>query len=204
LVWGYWFTGFLTDSRQEGQTMRFLRAAALAMSVMAVSVTPSRAAVVLLGDLGPEPSTIIGFNIPKAAGSFDYAYQLELLNKDGFSATVTNTVASAPISSFELQLWFGSIGGVLVDSAGGAGTPQSATVSVSSSLLGDYFIEFSGSNPATKKGFVVGGPVDTNVAVVSTPPVPEPATWALMGIGFACLGFLAYRRRGNQAGLRFA
>jgi hypothetical protein len=29
--------------------------------------------------------------------------------------------------------------------------------------------------------------------------VPEPTTWALMGIGFACLGFLAYRRNGGQA-----
>jgi len=184
--------------------MRFIRTAALAMSVMAVSATPSRAAVVLLGDLGPEPSTLIGFSIPKAAGSFDYAYKLELSAKDSFSATVTNTLASAPISSFDLQLWFGSIGGALVDSESGSGTPQSATVSVPSAIFGTYFIEFSGSNPATTKGFIVGGPVDTNVAVVSTPPVPEPATWALMGIGFACLGFLAYRRRGNQAGLRFA
>jgi hypothetical protein len=32
---------------------------------------------------------------------------------------------------------------------------------------------------------------------------PEPATWALMGIGFACLGFLAYRRSGKQVAFRF-
>jgi hypothetical protein len=34
--------------------------------------------------------------------------------------------------------------------------------------------------------------------VQGTRAVPEPTTWALMGIGFACLGFLAYRRNGGQ------
>jgi PEP-CTERM motif len=34
--------------------------------------------------------------------------------------------------------------------------------------------------------------------------VPEPGTWALMGIGFACLGLMAYRRRGRGATFRFA
>jgi hypothetical protein len=33
--------------------------------------------------------------------------------------------------------------------------------------------------------------------------VPEPGTWALMGIGFAFLGLLAYRRRGSGVTLRF-
>ena len=33
--------------------------------------------------------------------------------------------------------------------------------------------------------------------------VPEPGTWALMGIGFACLGLMAYRRRGSGPTLRF-
>jgi hypothetical protein len=32
--------------------------------------------------------------------------------------------------------------------------------------------------------------------------VPEPGTWALMGIGFACLGLMAYRRRGREVTLR--
>jgi hypothetical protein len=34
------------------------------------------------------------------------------------------------------------------------------------------------------------------------PAVPEPATWAMMILGFAGLGFLAYRRRGSTT--RFA
>jgi hypothetical protein len=33
--------------------------------------------------------------------------------------------------------------------------------------------------------------------------VPEPGTWALMGIGFACVGLMAYRRRGRGPTLRF-
>jgi hypothetical protein len=34
--------------------------------------------------------------------------------------------------------------------------------------------------------------------------VPEPGTWALIGIGFACLGLMAYRRRGSGASFRIA
>jgi hypothetical protein len=28
-----------------------------------------------------------------------------------------------------------------------------------------------------------------------TPPVPEPSTWAMLMIGFAGIGFMAYRRK---------
>ena len=35
----------------------------------------------------------------------------------------------------------------------------------------------------------------------TTSPVPEPSTWALMILGFAGVGFMAYRRK-NQ-GLAF-
>jgi hypothetical protein len=44
------------------------------------------------------------------------------------------------------------------------------------------------------------GPVDvTGVA----PPVPEPSTWAMLIIGFAGIGFMAYRRK-SQGHFRFA
>jgi len=33
----------------------------------------------------------------------------------------------------------------------------------------------------------------------STPPVPEPSTWAMIIIGFAGVGFMAYRRRTQNA-----
>jgi hypothetical protein len=33
--------------------------------------------------------------------------------------------------------------------------------------------------------------------------VPEPATWAMMALGFLGVGFLAYRRKGKQTGSNF-
>jgi hypothetical protein len=37
-----------------------------------------------------------------------------------------------------------------------------------------------------------------------TPSVPEPSTWAMMLLGFAGIGFMAYRRKQNGAGIRLA
>jgi len=36
------------------------------------------------------------------------------------------------------------------------------------------------------------------VTDVSLTAVPEPATWGLLGLGFAGLGFAAYRRRATS------
>lgn len=43
-----------------------------------------------------------------------------------------------------------------------------------------------------------GGANTGNVAAELSPAVPEPATWAMILIGFAGVGFAAYRRRSTQ------
>jgi hypothetical protein len=48
---------------------------------------------------------------------------------------------------------------------------------------------------------VSGGPDAFQVAALAG-AIPEPATWAMMAIGFFSLGFMAYRRR-EATGLRF-
>ena len=35
-----------------------------------------------------------------------------------------------------------------------------------------------------------------------TAPVPEPSTWAMMILGFAGVGFMAYRKKSNRPALR--
>jgi hypothetical protein len=37
-----------------------------------------------------------------------------------------------------------------------------------------------------------GGEIRGNIS-----PVPEPSTWAMMILGFAAVGFMAYRRRNS-------
>lgn len=59
------------------------------------------------------------------------------------------------------------------------------------SLTEEFFIQ---SGKTIGQGFQISAQVGA---------VPEPGTWALMGIGFACLGFMAYRRRGSAESFRF-
>jgi hypothetical protein len=56
-------------------------------------------------------------------------------------------------------------------------------------------------------GFIAGPGGDSNLynalgATTLTPgAVPEPATWAMMGLGFAALGFVGYRARRSTASI---
>ena len=40
--------------------------------------------------------------------------------------------------------------------------------------------------------------------VIAAPPIPEPSTWAMMILGFAGVGFMAYRRKRNENALTAA
>jgi hypothetical protein len=70
-----------------------------------------------------------------------------------------------------------------------------------------YNIYFNGSGGVcTSNSYcsstVAAGP-DTPISFSVTAAVPEPSTWAMMLLGFAGIGFMAYRRR-NNATLRVA
>jgi PEP-CTERM motif len=49
-----------------------------------------------------------------------------------------------------------------------------------------------------------GGGVSSFTQQGSINSVPEPSTWAMMILGFAGVGFMAYRRRNQSASLRAA
>jgi PEP-CTERM motif len=48
------------------------------------------------------------------------------------------------------------------------------------------------------------GTGDVLPAVIAVAAVPEPSTWAMMVLGFAGIGFMAYRRKQNGLALRVA
>jgi len=51
-------------------------------------------------------------------------------------------------------------------------------------------------------GFQGLGDEGWGVEQVNVSAVPEPSTWAMMILGFAGVGFMAYRRRNNQSAFR--
>ena len=59
---------------------------------------------------------------------------------------------------------------------------------------------------AALKGPDLGRPAHMEIAdaFVAVATVPEPSTWAMMILGFAGIGFMAYRRRNKMAMLRAA
>ena len=57
---------------------------------------------------------------------------------------------------------------------------------------------WDGIHPTTTAHLLIA---DAFVAVAT---VPEPSTWAMMILGFAGVGFMAYRRRQNGTALRIA
>jgi hypothetical protein len=74
-----------------------------------------------------------------------------------------------------------------------ADNPGNCQALSGSALLnaGGYYLQFTGTGGGTA-GY--GG--DLTTAPVAG--VPEPATWAMMLLGFAGIGFMAYRRRGEK------
>jgi PEP-CTERM motif-containing protein len=66
-------------------------------------------------------------------------------------------------------------------------------------LAGTYFVEVAGTSGAGALRLAVDGNVTTLAAV------PEPSTWAMLGIGFAGLAAVGLRRRrGDRESARYA
>jgi len=64
-------------------------------------------------------------------------------------------------------------------------------------ILGNLFLANGDIlSTAQSSALFYNGP---NGVPFSTPPVPEPSTWAMIIIGFAGVGFMAYRRRTQNA-----
>jgi hypothetical protein len=176
------------------------------MSMIAVSAGPSKAFV----DLGIDPTTNFAVSGIEPKTSFDSTYQVELTLGANFSSGIIDI--SSKLTSFEIQLSTTPGGSPIASGTGTVvpGVGQIAGLQYIDKTFGTttYYLTISGTDPkggpsGIPSGFSVSGDTLTTLPG-GAPGAPEPGTWALMGIGFACLGFMAYRRKGNRAGFRFA
>jgi hypothetical protein len=183
--------------------MSLFRAAALTLFMVAESTFPSKASIVTPADLGTLTGhTSSGFTLSLTGGSFDLDITFKLLapapeTLTSFRATLSDS--SGSLTGLSLGLYSGNPGsGTFVK----AGTVPITDPIIFASVVdkftpnGSYYLEIKGNSPINEDLTVTGN--------AFTAAVPEPGTWALMGIGFACVGFLAYRRKGSGAAFRLA
>ena len=172
--------------------------------------TPASAAIV--GDLGINPTSSAGAfsnqNLPTGAFADQWTFQLvgaeQFLTTasatnvfPGLSDLITNFNGSVYeiVGAVDVSPGLGDDTLVLGPAFGGPGCGANCQIFGGSAILsaGDYYLNIAGTAGSTA-GY--GG----NLATAAIGAVPEPSTWAMMLLGFAGVGFMAYRRRsGNRA-----
>jgi hypothetical protein len=149
-----------------------------------------------------------GFNVPVAPGvtynidpniATGYIYQIGLGDPNFASVSLPNIGNSGPYSLF---LWNGTswvfdatLAANTLFNFSGTGVSQFEVLGIDPSL---------GLDPNNPVAFVTaltfeGTGTFTGTMTPVVNGVPEPSTWAMMILGFACVGFMAYRRKSKPA-----
>ena len=176
---------------------------------------PASAAIV--GDLGVNPTSAQGAfsNQLLPTGAFADQWTFQLVGADQFItiASATNVYpggAAGPnfianfngsvyeiVGTVDVSPGLGDDTLVLGPAFGGPGCGANCQIFGGSAILsaGDYYLNIAGTAGSTA-GY--GG----NLATAAIGAVPEPSTWGMMILGFAGVGFMAYRRRNQTAAFR--
>ena len=173
--------------------------ATASMASAAVTVTASSGLTGVLGDPFANPGLVTN----NADGSSNIGFGMNPVSHPNFAGSFTFSNSIAGIYNITLGT---STSGVQFTSAvisGGACTALTCTLGglpgqnlvLNGALLAAntaYTFSFGGTNSRTTTGGILTG----NVSI--DPAVPEPATWAMMLLGFGGIG-LAMRRRRRPA-----
>jgi hypothetical protein len=145
-------------------------------------------------------------------------YRLDVFADNGNSSLVNQTWTAANITSFTIAAGTYSAhydsafpsSAFMTDGSGNVSSAQFDGTSTTShntdnfgSEVGDIFFsngtffDTRGRSNSTVDGVNINNATRWSVAEVS--PVPEPSTWAMMILGFAGIGFMAYRRKSKPA-----
>jgi hypothetical protein len=127
----------------------------------------------------------------------------------GFNAPISQTLTTVAGVTYEIDFWYNI----------NAGTPNAVTMSFDGVQLfngtnlpiGDWtHVSFTATATSSSTVLLFGLRQDPafsgldDISVNAVAAVPEPATWAMMILGFAGVGFMAYRRSRKDNGLALA
>ena len=180
-----------------------MRGKIIAGAVVALGLLSSPAYAVVPIPLGPldpdtfDSATLSGGKLP-ASGAFDIEYTFTLTTTGYIEPVISFTSAKAPgrlPTSPVFSLFAGGTApGDLIESAPllfATTTSIGVTLPTVEEPAGTtYYLVLSGTSHGNLS---VGG-------AVSTAPVPELGTWAMLLLGFAGLGYAAFRRNPMGAG----
>lgn len=199
-------------------------AGALVGAILAIGASSARAELIVNGSFEADAQPNGTWNIyPSLIGWTGGAYGIELRNNvagtafDGVNFieldTTANSIATQPITTdigalYNLSFAYSPRTGVAAGS-------NSIDVYWGVNLVGSYTGTTNANTAWTVYNLTVtghgsdtlefraagtsdsyGGSLD---AVSLTAVIPEPSTWAMMLLGFAGVGFMAYRRKNNMA-----
>jgi hypothetical protein len=159
--------------------------------------TAACTSTVELGSLGAPSTSGIG-NVFGSTQHFNDCYNFTLTKSANTDGIVFGLDASLrrDIDLGSIILSGGGLSSSLVDISPSA-------FSFDNLLAGDYQLVISGDVTGRNGGLFGGGLVYYNGILVTTaasvPAVPEPQTYALLLVGFAGVGFMAYRRNNKMA-----
>lgn len=201
--------------------MRRVLLAALATAAIGLASTPASAAVLVFN--GVTYSLMLD-SISNSGLTGNYTLSITGINGasdtekgrtgiNGFAFNDAKTAVSGVSSGYTFQL-----GGLDANGCNGSGNgwfcfkntgaaygpPMPSSLSIDFSVTSNTAGAWDNWAPSFKidwTGTKDGGYnlVSTDIPVNTPPPVPEPATWALMLLGFGGIGF-AMRRSRNQSG----
>lgn len=182
---------------------------ALSAALLCSSLSASQASVV--GSFDADPNDTKGQN-NLSAGHFTSDFTFSISELSDFSASVQQvfTLSNAlhsEIGSLTLSLFSGTPTGThaFISSAAASSSVgsnrQDGSLEDPTIHPGNYYLEVTGTVPSHASNIHIGYSVDTMTVAGA---VPEPATWAMMIMGFAGVGFVAYRRRNQASALTVA
>jgi Protein of unknown function (DUF642)/PEP-CTERM motif len=147
------------------------------------------------GGLNPSPGNPSPFLIDLTGGTDNGTF-------DSVAQTIATTAGAQYRLTFDLgsAIQWGIQDGVTATAGSASGTFTSTNPGTSTNFWNSETLDFVATGPSTvitlagASGIAYAG-VD-NVSVVETTPggVPEPSTWAMLLLGFASVGCMAYRR----------